>query len=206
MASTVGIAFSSLVVLHKLGIHPYAKSAISSEEISQSPVVHTPSAASIERIVFGEHQEKRSPIRLRILKINVEAAVLYAGLTPSGAMDVPASPNDVAWFNLGPRPGERGSAVISGHYGWKNGTPAVFDNLHKLTAGDRIVTEDEAGSETTFVVRELRKLKEHEDASVVFASNDGEAHLNLVTCGGKWNKEMKSYSERLVVFADKTGE
>jgi hypothetical protein len=40
----------------------------------------------------------------------------------------------------------------------------------------------------------------------VFASNDGGAHLNLITCAGEWNKGKKSYSERLVVFADKVEE
>lgn len=36
-------------------------------------------------------------------------------------MDTPKSPFDVGWFRLGKRPGENGSAVVSGHYGkWKN--------------------------------------------------------------------------------------
>jgi sortase (surface protein transpeptidase) len=33
---------------------------------------------------------------------------------------VPVDQRNVAWFNLGPLPGENGSAVISGHYGLKN--------------------------------------------------------------------------------------
>ena len=47
-------------------------------------------------------------------------AVEDVGLTPGGAMDVPKGPSDVAWFDLGPRPGEVGSAVIAGHEGWKD--------------------------------------------------------------------------------------
>jgi len=48
-------------------------------------------------------------------------------------MDVPKGLNNIGWFNLGPRPGENGNAVIDGHYGvWKNGKGAVFNNLHKL--------------------------------------------------------------------------
>lgn len=118
-------------------------------------------------------------------------------------MDVPKGPNDVAWFNLGPRPGEIGSAVISGHYGWKNNIPAVFDNLHKLRKGDKVYVEDKNGATITFVVRELRTYDQNEDASDVFGSSDGKAHLNLVTCTGTWNKAQKSYSKRLVVFTDK---
>lgn len=143
------------------------------------------------------------PVRLKIPRINLNAPVKYVSLTPQGAMDVPRGPADVAWFNLGPRPGEKGSAVIAGHYGWKNNTPAVFDNLSKLRKGDKVYVANKNGADTTFVVREVRVYGENDDASAVFGTSDGKAHLNLVTCGGTWNKGKKSYSNRLVVFTDK---
>jgi LPXTG-site transpeptidase (sortase) family protein len=150
-------------------------------------------------------KEVRSPLpaRLKIPKLNVDAVVLSVGLTKDGAMGVPEGPTDVAWFDLGSRPGEKGSAVIAGHFGWKNNIPAVFDSLGTLKKGDLVSIEDETGTTTTFVVRELRTYGENQDASDVFDSNDGKAHLNLVTCQGIWNKNKKSYSQRLVVFTDK---
>lgn len=143
------------------------------------------------------------PTRITIPRIRVDAQIVSVGLTPSGDMEVPKNPTDVAWFNLGSHPGEIGSAVLAGHYGWKDGIPAVFDDLHTLSAGDKIRIEDDKGTLTTFVVRELRTYGEHDDASEVFAADNGEAHLNLVTCSGIWNKGKKSYSSRLVVFADR---
>lgn len=160
----------------------------------------------IENIASFSKQEQTSfgvPVRLRIPGITVDDIVEQVGVTPEGAMGVPKGPTGVAWFNLGPRPGESGRAVISGHYGWKNGIPAVFDDLYKLHEGDKLYVEDENGVVTTFVVRELRRFGESADASEVFTSHDGKAHLNLVTCEGVWNKFSKSYSKRLVVFADK---
>jgi LPXTG-site transpeptidase (sortase) family protein len=143
------------------------------------------------------------PIRLKIPKINVDTPIESVGLTLQGAMDAPKIPSDVAWFNLGSRPGEIGSAVISGHYGWKNNIAAVFDNLSKLKKGDKVYIEDEKGIVITFVVRETKKYSSNADASDVFTSHDEKSHLNLITCGGVWNKTLKSYSNRLVVFADK---
>lgn len=143
------------------------------------------------------------PIHLRIPRINVSAAVLQVGLTSDWSMGVPKSPSDTGWFALSPRPGENGSAVIAGHYGWKNGIPAVFDNLHNLVKGDKIYVEDKIGTTTIFVVRKLRIYGQNDDASDVFISTDGKAHLNLITCDGVWNKTEKSYTNRLVVFADK---
>lgn len=142
------------------------------------------------------------PIRLTIPNIHVDAAVEDLGLTALGAMDVPKGPADVAWFDLGPRPGEVGSAVIAGHEGWKDGIPAVFDNLSQLQKGEKIYVEGETGTTTTFVVTDVRTFGENEDASDVFLSNDGLAHLNLITCEGVWNAAKQSYSNRLVVFAD----
>jgi len=142
------------------------------------------------------------PVRLEIPKINVNAPVEQVGLAPQGTMAVPKGPTDVAWFDLGPRPGESGSAVIAGHEGWKDGVAAVFDNLRQLQKGDQIYITDEENTTTTFVVREIRTYDQNGDASDIFNSNDGKAHLNLITCDGAWNTAQKSYSNRLVVFAD----
>ncbi len=163
-------------------------------------------ALVIGTAVVPQKQEQTNaglPVRLKIPRIHVDASVEYVGLTPDGAMGVPTDPDTVAWFNLGPRPGETGSAVIDGHFGWKDGIPAVFDNVHKLHKGDMLSVEDKNGVTTTFVVRELRLYDQHENAVDVFSSSDGKAHLNLITCTGVWNKNQKSYSERLVVFTDK---
>ncbi len=151
------------------------------------------------------NEEARSglPVRLTIPSIKVDALIEYVGVTSSGAMDVPKGPDNVAWYASGTRPGEKGSAVIDGHYGWKNGIPAVFDNLYKLQKGDKIQSEDEKGVITTFIVRESRSYDPKADALDVFSSTDGKSHLNLITCEGIWSKFSRNYSKRLVVFADK---
>jgi LPXTG-site transpeptidase (sortase) family protein len=175
--------------------------------------VATHSAFIVEKIAATTNQEQTRfelptlpvgrPVRLKIPSINVDAPVEYVGLTSDGAMDVPKGPVKVAWFNLGPRPGENGSAVIAGHYDWKNNIPAVFDNLHKLSKGDKIYIKDEKGATATFVVREIQIYGKNNDASSVFGSSDGKSHLNLITCTGVWNKSEKTFSDRLIVFADR---
>lgn len=143
------------------------------------------------------------PVRLKIPKLKIDAAIEHVGLTSEGEMEVPKSSGDVAWLNSGPRPGERGSSVIAGHFGLKDNVPAVFDNLHLLQTGDSLYIEDEQGATTTFVVREFRTYAPDEDASGVFAASDSKAHLNLITCRGVWDKSQESYSARLVMFADR---
>lgn len=169
---------------------------------NQNPQILTLSN-SIESSSFPKQERPELPARLKIPKINVDAAIEYIGLTPEGAMDAPKNPDNVAWFSAGQRPGENGSAVVAGHYGIKNNKPSVFDNLYKLRKGDKLYVEDKKGLIITFVVRESRRYDPNANASSVFGSKDGKPHLNLITCEGVWNEVSKSYSVRLVVFTDK---
>lgn len=143
------------------------------------------------------------PVRLKITSIGVNSLIENVGLTSGGAMDVPKDVDNIGWFNLGPRPGEIGTAVVDGHYGISKGKASAFDNLYKLRQGDKISVEDEKGGITIFVVRGNRRYDPKANATSVFSSSDGKSHLNLITCEGVWDEISKSYSQRLVVFADK---
>jgi LPXTG-site transpeptidase (sortase) family protein len=154
-------------------------------------------------IAFFQQARPGLPVNLKIPKINVNADIEYVGLTSKGAVDVPKSVVKAGWFNQGPRPGEKGSSVIVGHFGLKNFVTAVFSDLYKLKKGDKIYVKDDKGVTASFVVRETRNYDPKADATYVFSSKDGKSHLNLITCEGIWNNITKTYSARLVVFADK---
>ena len=143
------------------------------------------------------------PARLKIPRINTNVVIIPVGITPDGSMGVPSGPLDVAWLDSSVIPGEKGSAVIDGHSGWKNGISAVFDNLYKLKKGDKISVENVAGVSVSFVVQLVKTFDPKADTVKIFSSTDGKAHLNLITCSGAWNAQKKSYSNRLVVFSDK---
>lgn len=142
------------------------------------------------------------PVRLIIPIINVDSAIEDAYITPDGRMDVPAGSVNVAWYALGPRPGQIGSAVIGGHFGIKDNVPFVFYDLDKLKVGDKAYIVDDNGETLAFVAKSIRLFKRNDDATPVFLSNDGLAHLNVITCEGIWNKVNDSYPDRRVVFMD----
>lgn len=142
------------------------------------------------------------PLRLRVPSINVEATIEYVGLTKGGAMDVPKLHPNVAWYSLGTRPGNDGSAVIAGHYSWKkNGGGGVFGNLNQLRRGDRIYIDDDAGKSLVFIVQSNRLYDFDADAREIFSRSDG-AFLNLITCAGTWDQSKQSSTQRRVVFAE----
>lgn len=156
-------------------------------------------AASVRRPEVAERVHG-FPIRLTIPAIDVYADIQHLGVTAAGEMEVPNNSADVGWFKFGPRPGEIGSSVIAGHFNGENGEIGVFADLSKLKEGDRLYIEDSNGVSTVFVVRESRKY-DPGYAEGVFNQSGG-THLNLITCDGVWDENEKSYSKRLVVFAD----
>jgi len=151
-------------------------------------------------VVILQSQKLTIPVHLQIPAIAVNAAIQSVSVNSNGAMEVPTNSIDVGWFSLGPKPGERGSAVIAGHVDDKFGKAGVFANLYKLKTGDKIVVSDTKHVATVFIVRESRTYPPGY-AEEVFSRSD-HSYLNLITCDGVWDGSKKSYSKRLVVFAD----
>lgn len=147
-----------------------------------------------------------SPVRLKIPKLNIDAGFQYAGLNPDGTMEIPSNVTDVGWFTGSPRPGEKGSAIVTGHVVQIRGgimtRPGVFSNLSELKIGDKLYVLNDKGESIAFVVRESRVYDPMADATDIFTPGDGGTHLNLITCEGSWNPEKLSYAQRLVVFTD----
>lgn len=140
------------------------------------------------------------PIRLIIPILDIDANIQHLGVTQEGEMEVPSNITDVGWLKLGYSPGEKGSAVIAGHFNGKNNEAGVFANLNKLKKGDKLFVKDNKDQSLTFVVQQSR-LYEPGYADSIFSSDD-KPRLNLITCDGDWDKTKKSYSKRLVILAD----
>jgi sortase A len=143
------------------------------------------------------------PARVTISKIGVDAVIEQVGLDDRGRMGVPRNYTDVGWYKLGPRPGSLGNAVLAAHLSTKTLDPAVFADLNKLEPGDDIWIMSEKGNSLRFKVRGSKTYNYEDTAALqeVFGDTSG-VHLNLITCDGAWVQSAKSYSERLVVFAD----
>jgi LPXTG-site transpeptidase (sortase) family protein len=141
-----------------------------------------------------------APVRLVIPKIKVNAPVQHIGITQQNSMETPNNATDVGWLKIGTKPGEKGSTVIDGHFDNEMGGKGVFNDLHQLTKGDRVLIKTDKGETFTYIVNSLKVYDEGTKAPEIFSKNDGK-YLSLITCDGIWNETTKSYTQRLVVFA-----
>lgn len=141
------------------------------------------------------------PVNILINSINVNTKIESVGMDNKGRMDVPKKVENVAWYNLGSKPGFKGSAVIAGHLDTPNGSPAVFYNLTLLKPGDEIEVSDSNGNKLVFLV-EKKEIYDSDKFPLdkVFADTSGKK-LNLITCNGTWDSADKNYLKRLVVYS-----
>ena len=141
------------------------------------------------------------PARLQIPAISVDADVQRVGVTLSGKMANPSNFVDVGWYSDGVVPGEPGSAVMAGHVDNGLALPAVFSRLHDLKPGDEIIVTSESGISTKFIVADSMSYGYKSVPTESVFSVNGEPVLRLITCGGRWLSQDKTYDERLVVTA-----
>ena len=148
----------------------------------------------------GALVQAQQPVRLIIPALGVDAPIEAVGQDEDAQMGLPSSVATVAWYNLGPIPGETGNAVMAGHLDDVRGRPAVFWDLGELEAGDEIIVRFADKQERRFAVTGMESYAA-EDAPLerIFGA-DFMRDLNLITCDGAWDAESKLYERRLVVY------
>jgi LPXTG-site transpeptidase (sortase) family protein len=147
-------------------------------------------------------EKPADPKEVNIPTLGVTAAIENVGLDSELRMDVPKDDYNIAWYRLGPKPGEDGSAVFAGHYDTRAGTPAVFYELSNIEIGDTIIVTDEKDNEITFVVRDVQIYSDADFPIASVFGNQGKKMLNLITCNGTYDRAAQNYSDRVVVFSE----
>jgi Sortase domain len=172
---------------------PSAAPATSSPPAEAAPGPRAPGSESV--LPRGARPEA-----VVIPAIGVSSPLVRLGLQPDRRMEVPEDYSVAGWYTGGPRPGDRGPAVIAGHVDSKRG-PAVFYRLGELRKGDLIVVRYPGRAEARFrVERTERHAKRAFPTARVYGDTAGPA-LRLVTCGGSFDRASGHYRDNVIVFA-----
>jgi len=142
------------------------------------------------------------PTRLIIPAIGINADIEQVGMLPNGDMATPTQNpwENVGWYKIGPRPGERGSAVIDGHLDRPGGYPAVFWYLRTLQIGDPVLVTNTAGKTLHFHVTRIELYPPQAAPIQDIFGNQAGTYLNLITCAGDWIPSQHQTTLRLVVY------
>ena len=142
------------------------------------------------------------PVRLVIPAIEINASVESVGIRSDSDLATPAHHpwEDVGWYDLGPFPSERGSAVIDGHLDRPGGYPAVFWRLRDIQVGDDVQVIGSAGKALHFRVTRIAYYPADQAPLQDIFGNLGGRYLNLITCAGDWIPNQHQTTLRLVVY------
>ncbi len=147
-----------------------------------------------------------TPMTLEIPKIGVSAPIVPVKTTPDGDLASPDSWDVVGWFVGGPRPGDPGNALITGHRDFANGpggrpTTAVFWDLGKVNPGDQIVVKTDKGETLPFKV-ESTNLYDKDNAPVeqILGYQLGRV-ITVISCEGQFIPATRDYTQRRIVRA-----
>ncbi len=142
------------------------------------------------------------PVRISAPALGVDAPVDAVGIADDGQMELPEDVSRVGWYRFGPTPGTDGSAVLAGHVDDREqGAGALFP-LKNAEVGDEVTVTDGAGTATRWrVVSREVITKQVLPVEQLFA-RDGAPRLTLITCGGPFLPEFRSYRDNVVVVAE----
>jgi hypothetical protein len=139
------------------------------------------------------------PTRLRVPTIGVDTPLEGLHLAADGTLTPPHDYARAGWYAEGTRPGDVGPAVIAGHVDSKTG-PAVFFKLRELAAGDVIEVSRGAATARFTVVSTAWYPKDKFPTDDVYGPTP-DRQLRLITCGGVFDRSLRSYRDNLVVYA-----
>lgn len=141
-----------------------------------------------------------APTRVIIAALDIDGPVIPVGVNAASQLDVPPDARTLVWYRNGPSPGGPGSAVIAGHLNWR-GTNGIFARLDEIPVGATITVVYADDSQQDFIVSAVDLVPKPAVAVNGTFAREGERLLRLVTCGGEFEKAVRSYRSNVVVTA-----
>ena len=142
------------------------------------------------------------PLSIQLPTIKTEGFIQQVGVDKDNQMVVPNNVHMAGWYTKSVLPGADGLSILDGHV---HGLYAkgIFYDIGKLKSGDAFTVTFGDKSVKNFKVKKVQTVtvKEADTALYVRDTSIGR-QLNLITCGGNFNKADRTYDARIIVVAE----
>jgi hypothetical protein len=148
------------------------------------------------------------PVYLSVPAIGIGSPLIELGLNPDGSVEVPSlddPDSKPGWYRNSPTPGAVGPAIILGHIDSRQFGPGVFYSLPDLQAGDTVEVTRADGTVAIFSVDDVRTVPKSDFPTLQVYGNLDHAGLRLITCGGEFDPNARSYESNVIAFASLVG-
>lgn len=148
----------------------------------------------------NDAEETIAPVGFSFPRLGVETATVRpVGVEPNGELEVPPE-SEVGWYRYSPTPGQAGSSVLAGHVNY-DGRDGAFRYLSEVEVGDNFSISYADGTSREFVAAEVSQFDKTELPNERIFARSGPAEVALITCGGTFDYDARSYEDNVVVFA-----
>jgi hypothetical protein len=145
------------------------------------------------------------PKYIKLPSVGIQGYIQNVGVDQNAQIAVPNNVHFAGWFVDSVRPGSLGLSIIDGHL---NGTSrgGIFRNLESLKKDSEFEIEMGNGNILQFKVIDVVTVSLEKAVDVLFSQYPNVlSQLNLITCGGTYNKEAHKYEQRVIAIAEYIG-
>jgi sortase (surface protein transpeptidase) len=142
------------------------------------------------------------PVAVSVPALGLTEELVDLGVAADGTAEVPTDYDRVGWFTGGGRPGARGPTVLMGHVDSTDG-PAVFFALRDLVAGDVVEVTVADGTTARYAVSGTSQVPKGQFPTAAVFGATADDVLHLITCTGAFDSGARSYTDNLVVTAER---
>jgi len=147
-----------------------------------------------------EVERRPEPVGLQIETVDVSRyPVRSVGLQDNGQLEIPDE-TEIGWYKYGATAGHPGATVLAAHVNWR-GSKGPFARLGTVEPGDQVEVALDDGSTRNYVVTERTMYGKLDLPRSRIWRNTGDEELVLITCGGDFNPELRSFKSNIVVYA-----
>ena len=154
---------------------------------------------------LDQNQVPQAPVpqRIRVDSLGIDMASEPVGLADDGAMALPKDPSLAAWYRFGPSPASAaGATVVAAHVDSLIYDIGPFAQLASATAGTEIVVTTEDGQDRRYAVESVQTVTKQDVPWDAIFDRSGPSRLTLVTCGGEFDYDARTYLSNVIVSAN----
>lgn len=142
---------------------------------------------------------KDMPRTIIVPKQNISGIIQNVGIDSSNTIIVPSNIHFAGWYTGSSKPGDKGLSIVNGHVSGRS-TKGIFSELEKIKKDDYIFIEFGDLSTRTFRVFDVVEVDEVDASFELFKqATEVSNQLNLITCGGIYDREKQTYSRRIII-------
>lgn len=143
-----------------------------------------------------------APAALVIPSLDVDMPVSSVGVQEDGSMEIPKKPTRAGWYRYGAAPGDAaGTTVLAAHVDSRVFGIGPLARLREADAGETVTVVDADGASHRYEIESVTYIRRAELPVGDLFDREGERKLAIITCGGSFDEQSRTYSDNVVLIA-----